>query len=120
MKMGTENTEAQEDQSPPGETPLCLGCLRPVDPRAYYCPYCGEATGQLTPPLPFVNIPWQIRIWGQMWRQMWSREVSLPGRLLRLVMIVWLAPVLLLGGLFRPWRNTTREPEKEEADESPD
>jgi hypothetical protein len=49
-----------------------------------------------------------------MWRQLWSREVSLPGRLLRLFMIVWLAPVLPIGLLFKPWRRHDAEGEKEE------
>ena len=35
------------------ETPLRIKCLRPVDPLNYYCPHCGEATGQLTPYIPF-------------------------------------------------------------------
>ena len=65
------------------ETPLCIKCLQPVDPLDYYCPHCGEATGQLTPYIPFVNIPWQVGFWGRMWRQLWSRDISLAGRLFR-------------------------------------
>ncbi len=87
---------------------MCLRCLRPVDPRAHYCPHCGEATGQLTPLLPFEGIPWQTQIWGRMYRQIWSGHVSIPGRLFRLLMIVWCAPVLLLGLLFRPWDRSRR------------
>ncbi|MBN1507047.1 MAG: hypothetical protein JW955_09385 [Sedimentisphaerales bacterium] len=86
------------------ETPLCLRCLRPVDPHAYYCPNCGEATGQLTPYIPFVNIPWQVDIWGQMWRQVWSPRVSIPGRIFRLLMIVWNVPILLVGLIPALWR----------------
>jgi hypothetical protein len=68
-----------------------------VDPRAYHCPYCGEAVGQLTPYLPLESVPWQAGIWGQAWRQVWSRNVSLPGRIFRLVMILWNVPILLIG-----------------------
>jgi hypothetical protein len=103
MNAANSNTQEQQDQQ--GETPLCLRCMRPVDPSAYYCPHCGEATGQLTPYIPFVNIAWQTRIWGQMWRQAWSREASIPSRLLRLFLVVCYAPVLLVGLVFRPWRN---------------
>jgi hypothetical protein len=71
-----------------------------VDPVSHYCPHCGNATGQLTPYLPFESIPWETGIWGQMWRQFRSRRVSAPGRLLRLFMIVWGAPVLLVGLFF--------------------
>ena len=95
-------------------TPVCIGCFRPVDPLAHYCPHCGAATGQFTHYLPFVNIRWQASGWGQAWRQMWSREVSILGRLFRLVMIVWNVPVMLIGLLFRP----KREIEKEQGQQS--
>lgn len=101
--MNAENSNTQEQRDQQGETPLCLRCMRPVDPLTYYCPHCGEATGQLTPYIPFVNIAWQTRIWGQMWRQAWSADVSIPGRLLRLFLVICYAPVLLVGLIFRPW-----------------
>lgn len=95
--MVEDNTTAEEVENQGPQVPLCLRCLQPVDPVAHYCPNCGEATGQFTPYLPFESIPWQTHIWGQAWRQAWSRNVSLPGRLLRLFMIVLGAPALLLG-----------------------
>jgi hypothetical protein len=106
--MNAENTNTHEQHDQQGETPLCLRCMQPVDPLTYYCPHCGEATGQLTPYIPFVNIAWQTRIWGQMWRQVWSREVSIPGSVLRLILIIFYVPVLLIGLIFRPWRETER------------
>ncbi len=87
-------TEEAEDQG--RETPVCLRCLRPVEPTAHYCPNCGEATGQLTPYLPLESVPWQTQIWGRAWRQIWSKDVSIPGRLLRLFMVSG-RPVLLIG-----------------------
>jgi hypothetical protein len=104
--MNAENANTQEQRDQQEETPLCLRCMRPVDPSTYYCPHCGEATGQLTPYIPFVNIAWKTRIWGQMWRQAWSRDVSIPGRLFRLFLVVCYAPILLIGLIFRPWRET--------------
>ncbi len=96
-----------EDNEESGEheeaTPLCLNCLKPVDPLHHYCPHCGRTTGQLTPYIPFVNIPWETQIWGQMWRQMWSRDISIAGRIFRLFMIVWWVPIMLLGLLPRLW-----------------
>lgn len=98
-KEKPEKTESQEEQ-----TPLCLNCLQPVDPRYHYCPHCGEATGQFTHYIPFVNIPWQVRIWGRMmWNQLWSKDVSIPGRLFRLFMIIWNVPVMLLGIIPKLW-----------------
>lgn len=93
-----ENKET-EDEGPP--TPLCLRCLKPVDPRAYYCPHCGNGVGQLTPYMPLESVPWETSIWGQMWRQVRSPGVSIPGRLLRLGMILWGAPALLIDLFIR-------------------
>jgi hypothetical protein len=92
--------QEEPDRSDDG-TPLCLRCFEPVDPLAYYCQHCGEATGQFTHYIPFVNIPWQTRIWGQVWRQIWSLDVSLPGRAFRLFMVIWDVPVMLIGLLFQ-------------------
>ncbi|MHC4120072.1 MAG: hypothetical protein ACYSWO_21470 [Planctomycetota bacterium] len=94
-----KRAEQEHSESDVGEeeVPVCLRCIKPVDPANHYCPHCGEATGQLTHYIPFVNIPWQARIWGQMWRQIWSREVSVAGRLFRLFMIVWNVPIMLVG-----------------------
>jgi hypothetical protein len=91
------------------EIPLCLRCMQPVDPLAHYCPNCGQAVGQLTPYIPYVNIPWETRIWGQMWEQVWSKKTSLAGRLVRLLMIVWNVPVMLLGLIPILWHRFKRE-----------
>lgn len=110
--MADDNVEMEgtEDEGPP--TPLCLMCLKPVDPLAHYCPHCGNTTGQLTPYLPFESIPWETGIWGQMWRQVESPRVSVPGRLLRLFMIVWGAPALLVGVFFRRRNHEPGEPQQ--------
>lgn len=119
-----EDTETKQEDGETQEVPVCLRCMRPVDPRAHYCPYCGEATGQLTPYIPFVNIPWQVRIWGQMWRQVWSPNVSLAGRLFRLFVIVWMMPVLLIGLIPKLWHRADEtgpaDTDEMEDDETPD
>jgi hypothetical protein len=104
--MMAEKTPQQSERpnEEGAETPVCIGCFRPVDPLAHYCPNCGAATGQFTHYLPFVNLRWQASVWGQAWRQMQSTDVSLPGRLFRLFMIVWNVPVMLIGVLFKPRR----------------
>ena len=97
--------------------PVCIKCFRPVNPLDNYCPNCGGATGNLTHYLPFINIRWQASVWGRAWRQMWYKEISLPGRLFRFFMIVWNVPFLLIGALFP----SSHEPEKdvcENGDES--
>ncbi len=102
------------------EVPVCLRCLEPVDPANHYCPYCGEATGQLTPYIPFVNIPWQTRIWGRMWRQTWSSELSIVNRLFRLFMIVWNVPVMLLGLIPALWTTLKGQENRQNAKQDRD
>ena len=96
-----------EDES--DGSPVCIRCFRPVNPLDHYCPNCGGATGQFTHYLPFVNIRWQASVWGQAWRQIWSREVSIPGRLLRFFMIVWNVPIMLIGLLFGSSQETEKD-----------
>ena len=86
------------------EVPVCLKCLAPVNRLDYYCPHCNEACNLLTPYLPFKNISWAVTVWGRMWRQVWSRDVSAWGRIFRLFMIVWKVPILLVGLLFKKTR----------------
>jgi hypothetical protein len=100
--METKQTKFEEPEGSGDGTPVCLRCFRPIDPLAHYCPHCGEATGQLTHYIPFVNIPWQARVWGQVWRQIWSPDISLAGRAFRLFMVVWNVPIMLIGLLFKP------------------
>lgn len=83
-------------------TPVCIKCFQPVNPLANYCSNCGGATGNFTHYLPFVNIQWQASVWGQAWRQIWSPDVSVPGRLFRFIMIIWNAPIMLIGLFFKP------------------
>ena len=110
QNKGLETMEEKEIAKEEGEgTPVCIKCFKPVDPLAHYCSNCGSATGQFTHYLPFVNIRWQASVWGQAWRQMWSREVSIPGRLFRAIMIVWNVPIMLIGLLFRSNRGIEEE-----------
>jgi len=96
------------------EVAVCVGCFRAVDRLAHYCPHCGAATGTFAHYLPFVNIRWQASVWGQAWRQMRSRDVSLLGRVFRLIMIVWNVPIMLIGVLFRPGREEDAGEEQSE------
>jgi hypothetical protein len=113
MKSQTTETNGIAEDDSEG-TPVCIGCFKPVDPLAHYCPNCGAATGTFTHYLPFVNIRWQVSVWGQAWRQIQSRDVSLPGRLFRLFMIVWNVPVMLIGVLFRSQREVEEEQRPED------
>jgi hypothetical protein len=106
--METDENIQVESDGQEKEIPLCLKCLQPVDSLCHYCPNCGEAVGQLTPYIPYVNIPWQTQIWGRMWQQLWSRKISFAGKLFRLFMIVWNVPVMLIGIIPRLWYELKR------------
>jgi len=45
---------------------------------------------------------------------MQSREVSIPGRLFRFVMIAWNVPIMLIGLLFRPQREVQEKQGQED------
>lgn len=100
IEMEPESKEKRDITEEAGGTPVCIRCFRPVDPLHHYCPHCGEATGQFTQYIPFVNIRWQASVWGRMWRQVWSHNVSFVGRIFRLLMIIWNVPILLIGLFF--------------------
>jgi len=115
MEMEMDQIEHEEPDDSGDGTPVCIRCFRPVDPIAHYCPHCGEATGQFTQYLPYESIPWLTGVWGQVWRQIWSRDVSLAGRAFRLLMVVWGAPVILIGLLFRPRQRPEQEQQQNDA-----
>ena len=87
------------------ETPVCVRCFRPSDPLVHYCPHCGEATGMWTTYLPYENIRWYAGIYARMWNEVWSRDVSMPGRILRMIIIVMFAPIMLVGLIPKFWHN---------------
>ena len=104
-----ENSEEVHVDGP--DVPLCLECMKPVDPNSYYCPNCGGATGALTQYLPFVNIRWSVN-WGvKLCRQIWSREVSIFGRLVRLLVLVVTWPMLLVLLILLPFTRTGKSDE---------
>ena len=85
-------------------TPVCLKCLEPIDPLTHYCSNCGEATGNLTPYIPFVNIPYNYSIFGRMWNKFWyDKEVSIASKGLYFFLIIFLAPIMIVGLPFVLW-----------------
>jgi len=102
LEVGKSGENSRQEE----ETPLCLNCLRSVNPLYHYCPHCGRAVGQLTPIMPYESIRWQADIWGKMWRQLWSREISFAGKLFRFFMIIWNVPIMLVGLIPMLWQKT--------------
>ena len=100
--MESEDIKEKDITEDEGDgVPVCIKCFEPVDPLDHYCPHCGEISGQFTQYIPFVNLRWQCDVWGKAWRQIWSHDISIPGKLLRFFMIIWYAPILLIGFIFR-------------------
>lgn len=103
-----------DDDGDGGEdTPVCLGCMRPIDPQEYYCPHCGEASGQLLQCLPYLDNRWHANMWGKAIRQTKSRDVSMLGRVVRGIMIALKVPILLIGLLFREDSESEKDPRQD-------
>ncbi len=82
-----------DEQAEMGQAkPLCPNCLRPVDPRAYYCPYCGsnEAINPLASYMPFVRIRFMVGMVGKLWRRvLYDEQAGVILKVLYLLLIVW-------------------------------
>lgn len=113
---GQEN-HFDEDEISDQAVPLCLGCMQPVDPYTYYCPNCGEAVNGLTQYIPFVNIRWQVGLYGKLARQLWSKDVSLAGKVFRVFIIIVCMPLLLLLLLPFMWSKIKENKARKEADD---
>ncbi len=107
-----------EPADPRDETegvPLCTGCGRPVEGDGYYCPHCGAAVNNLTPYIPYVDIPFNYSPYAEMWRSVTGkRKAGVAARVLCAAMILFFAPIMLLGLIFVlvEWlRNRKRKPD---------
>ncbi len=83
---------------------LCAHCLTPFSVSQHYCEKCGEAVGQFTPYIPFVNIRFNYSIFAKMWHKIWfEKESCLCWKLFYLFLIVCVAPIMLVGLPFIAW-----------------
>lgn len=85
------------------EQAVCVRCFEPVDSRDYYCPKCGEASGQLTPYLPFINIRYNYSIFVRLWQKVWYEKCGLLMKAFSLFLIVCYVPIMLVGVPFVVW-----------------
>lgn len=102
------------------EVPLCVRCLRPLPENIYYCPHCGHVANTLTPYLPFINIPFYTRFYGDCLKSLKSPASSKGNKTILFVVFVAtlvgfapLLPILLLVKLFQlvftSWSKKTQE-----------
>ncbi|MCP3965012.1 MAG: hypothetical protein GY750_10575 [Lentisphaerae bacterium] len=81
--------------------PVCPKCLTPIDsPFRHYCSKCGEAVGEYTRYIPFVNIQFNYSIFGTVWKNIKSPENSLGKRIFYYAIIIILAPIMPVVILF--------------------
>ena len=74
-------------------TPMCFRCATPIDRLQHYCHNCHAAVGQLTPFIPFVNIPLACEPFCRMWERLWQRNGESIARRITYV------GLLLIGGM---------------------
>ena len=105
MNESDNNTGEDTVASEIPAVPVCPRCMTPFDPLQHYCKKCGEAVGQLTPYIPFVNIPFNCSVFGTMWHRFWfDKRTNIGMKILFLFLIILMAPVMLLGLPFVIWQ----------------
>ena len=98
MSEEPNDSEPDETMLAADATPCCPHCLAQISPLEDYGSHCGEAVGQLTGVIPFVNIRFQTNFYGKLWRKLWYHEgVGMLTRAICLLCIMLLAPVMFLG-----------------------
>jgi hypothetical protein len=80
---------------------LCTRCARPIPHGEYYCPHCGEGAAQMTPYIPFVNIRFNYRPFGDLWKTAKGETDAGPWRqFLTALLLFAMVPLLLLATPF--------------------
>ncbi len=98
--------------------PVCLKCLTPYSPPQHYCQKYGETVGQLSPYIPYINIPFSYSIFGTMWKRIWLEQgVPIRWNVFCVLMIIVLAPVMLIGLPFVLIAKLRRKKTPENADQ---
>jgi len=98
-----EEAEQVDDEFIPADArPLCPKCLKPCHPLQHYCNSCdsNDAINPLTPYMPFLNIRFNMGMFGKLWRRIWyDKDTSIMRKLFFLFVITYGAPILLIVGL---------------------
>ncbi len=79
--MDENENSVRTGQDQDEEIPICPHCFTPYHETEHYCKECGEAVGQFTPYVPFVNIPFNYAIFRKIWRKLCMRmDIGLVGK----------------------------------------
>ena len=95
-----DKADSEADKLASDATPLCPNCLKPVEPKQYYCPHCGsnEAINPLATYMPLVRIRHNYDIFITMWRKLWRGRIgSATVILFSFLIAVFASPILLIG-----------------------
>jgi integral membrane sensor domain MASE1 len=94
-----DRVDSESEKVAPDATPLCVNCLKPVDPKQYYCTHCGsnEAINPLATYMPLVRIRHNYDIFITMWRKLWRRRTGSATIILFSFLIACVAPIMLMG-----------------------
>ncbi len=84
--------------------------------------------GRYTPYMPYVNIRFNVSIFGSMWKRLWRKDVSIPKKAFYIFMLVvlylgvWpvLAPVLLIRLIWHIVKKLTGSGQRNSTAEEPD
>jgi hypothetical protein len=100
-----EKADSEASKLASDATPLCVNCLKPVDPKQYYCPYCGsnEAINPLATYMPLVRIRHNYDIFITMWRKLWRGRIGSATIILFSFLTAVCVPIMLLGLPFVLW-----------------
>lgn len=99
----------QSMDTEPRDVPLCTRCLRPVHAGRYYCPHCGQATGEYTTYLPFVDIPFQVDFMAAWWKRATGPGLAWWRRIPMLLLLFLEVPIVVVICLLSlPWRAIRR------------
>ena len=77
---------------------LCTRCANPVEPLDHYCPICGECSGCYTSYIPWVNIEFEYKVWGELWKRFWyDPAVEFRTKIGYAVLLAFSAPLMFVG-----------------------
>ncbi|HUU43168.1 MAG TPA: hypothetical protein VMX57_05280 [Planctomycetota bacterium] len=105
----------------PEEIPCCTGCGRPYVKGQYYCQHCGTAVGNLTPYVPYVNIPFNYGPFTDLWKTLRGEAgAGIPRRILAAFVIILMSPIMIIGLpiVFIEWLRNRKKPD-DTANEGP-
>lgn len=77
------------------EVPICPNCMKPCDPRSYYCPNCNsnEVINPLASYMPFTRIRFTTGVFVKLCKRIYRmrRKTRWAIVLLVIVIIIWLS-----------------------------